>query len=366
MPVLMPTKLKTLQLCRGLAAALVLLFHATSVSSAFLNYDLLHGVFLFGYSGVDFFFVLSGFIIFWVHSVDLGHPARLRPYLRKRFIRIYPLYWVVFLVLLPIYFRLPNNFHDCLVLLKSFLLLPQVSNPVLTVAWTLSSELFFYGLFGLAICLSWKHMRAVVIFWLLCTFVFWLAKLLTYGTFQMPPHLGFVFSAYNLEFAMGCLAAYLAGSLRPYRFWWLAPIGLALFLTCGLTERFLHPIFGRHHSILAYGVPSMLLVLGSVQWERRGVRTMPPYLLLLGDASYSIYLTHFALLDLCVRGSVAVGIVTWTGPWLVILISIATAFTIGVMIHLFIEKPLLAHLRKKSGGVDSANQQQPAPVELLP
>ena len=110
----------------------------------------------------------------------------------------------------------------------------------------------------------------------------------------------------------------------------------------------------------------MLLVLGSVQWERRGVRTMPPYLLLLGDASYSIYLTHFALLDLCVRGSVAIGIVTWTGPWLVILISIATAFTIGVMIHLFIEKPLLAHLRKKSGGVDSANQQQPAPVELSP
>jgi len=170
MPVLMPTKLKTLQLCRGLAAALVLLFHATSVSSAFLNYDLLHGIFLFGYSGVDFFFVLSGFIIFWIHRVDLGHPARLRPYLRKRFIRIYPLYWVVFLVLLPIYFGLPNNFHDCLVLLKSFLLLPQVSNPVLTVAWTLSSELFFYGLFGLAIYLLSQPNPEAPTIWILLIF----------------------------------------------------------------------------------------------------------------------------------------------------------------------------------------------------
>src|SRR5436190_8095983 len=366
MPVLMPTKFQTLQFCRGLAAVLVLLFHATFVSESFLNYDLLHGIFLFGSSGVDFFFVLSGFIIFWDHGEDLSHTEALRPYLRKRFIRIYPLYWVVFFLLLPIYFGVPGNLHECLVLLKSFLLLPQVSNPVVTVAWSLSSELFFYGLFGLAIYLSWRCMRVVVILWLLVTTFFWLAKLLTYGTFQMPSHTGFVFSSYNLEFAMGYLAAVLAGSIRPYRCWWLAPIGLTLFLISGLNEPFLHSLFGRRHSVLAYGLPSMLMVLGAVQWERRSIRTIPPYLLLPGEASYSIYLTHYALLDLFVRGSIASGLVALIGPGLVIALIIAATFTIGVMVHLFIENPMLARLRKKSSGIDPANHQQPAPVEALP
>ena len=324
----------------------MLLFHATVISKAYLNYDLMRGKFLFGYSGVDFFFVLSGFIICWAHRSDLGHPPALRPYLRKRFIRIYPVYWVVVIALLPIYFGLPHQLSDWLVLLKSFLLLPQANNPLVTVAWSLSSELFFYGLFGLAIYLPWRRIRPLLMLWLLVTAVVYLLKLLTDGGLKLPPLSGFVFSPYNLEFAMGCVVAYLAGSVRAYAGPWLAVPGLALFLICGFAENFLQSQFGRQHSIVAYGLASMLIVWGAVLWEQRKRRMLPAFLLLIGDASYSIYLTHYALLDLLIRGSIALGIVGWMRPSMIIVSAILTALSIGVLFYLFLEKPLLGRLRK--------------------
>src|SRR5262249_8597765 len=69
------------------------------------EYQLLYPFQFFGYAGVDLFFVISGFIITWVHDEKLGRPAALREYAAKRFWRIYPVYWfcwlVTVLVLLP-------------------------------------------------------------------------------------------------------------------------------------------------------------------------------------------------------------------------------------------------------------------------
>ena len=44
--------------------------------------------------GVNFFFVPSGFIIFFAHAKDVGRPARIGTYLWRRFARVYPTYWV--------------------------------------------------------------------------------------------------------------------------------------------------------------------------------------------------------------------------------------------------------------------------------
>ena len=161
MRVAQANKLQSVQICRAAAALLVLLFHATSVSKAYLNCDLLWGFFQFGYSGVDSFFVLSGFVIYWAHRGDAGQSERIRIYLKKRFLRIYPIYWIVALILLPIYFGAPHDVSDYIVLLKSFLLLPQPGNPVVTIHWSLSHEVFFYGMFALAIYFSWSRIRAL-------------------------------------------------------------------------------------------------------------------------------------------------------------------------------------------------------------
>src|SRR5579864_9480491 len=104
-----PRTLQSVRAFRGAAALLVLFFHASSVSTFFLHSDFWSWLFFFGYSGVDFFFVLSGFIIFLTHRADIGRSERLNAYLTKRFIRIYPVYWTVALVLVPVYFGTPRH-----------------------------------------------------------------------------------------------------------------------------------------------------------------------------------------------------------------------------------------------------------------
>lgn len=349
-------RLQSLQVFRGAATILVLFFHATGISRVYLDYDLLGGTFLFGYSGVDFFFVLSGFIIFLVHCGDLECPEQLKPFLKKRLIRIYPFYWIVALLLLPIYFGAPHSVGDHIVLLKSFLLVPQATNPVVTAAWSLTHELFFYGMFGLAIYCSRRYLRYLFIGWLLITSLFYLGRLLTAGALRLPPHTGFVFSSYNLEFAMGCAAAYLLNYPFPISSSRsLALTGAALFLVCGLNEPSLYAHFGHRHAILCYGFPSMLIIWGTVLWERQRTFAMPSLLLLLGDASYSIYLTHYALLDISAKGLLAANLPATLGPALTMGIIMTFSLGVGVLSYLYVERPLLAYLRKRN----NVNTQSP-------
>ena len=90
---------QSLQSGRAVAATLVLLFHlgATIASEKYFGIQWFSIPFSFGDSGVDFFFVLSGFIIFYVHKSDLGRPTTLKSYIYKRITRIYPVYLIVFI-----------------------------------------------------------------------------------------------------------------------------------------------------------------------------------------------------------------------------------------------------------------------------
>ena len=75
-----PDRLLGIQLARGMAAFLVCAFHFQNGLSWIVGYVPFWGVFEFGRSGVDFFFVLSGFIIFLVHADDIGRGHRLSRY----------------------------------------------------------------------------------------------------------------------------------------------------------------------------------------------------------------------------------------------------------------------------------------------
>src|SRR4051794_15071476 len=103
--------LQSLQACRAMAAILVVLYHT---SHGIFRLDKYFGhkpfghVFDFGFAGVDFFFVLSGFIMMHVHGRDIGQPRAFASYLWKRFSRIYPAYWIVFAAILPVYFLVPS------------------------------------------------------------------------------------------------------------------------------------------------------------------------------------------------------------------------------------------------------------------
>lgn len=84
----MNNKLNIVNALRGIAAILVVLFHVSSHYKETEAYSFLYGSFLFGYSGVDFFFILSGFIIYYVHNTDIRDRTRIYTYTLKRFLRV--------------------------------------------------------------------------------------------------------------------------------------------------------------------------------------------------------------------------------------------------------------------------------------
>lgn len=141
-------KLEGIEAGRGIAALLVLLAHATIILGfpQNLGVDGFNGLFKFGHAGVEFFFVLSGFIIFYIHHQDIGQLNQLANYWQKRFIRIMPTYWVVLalygciLVITPTAERHEREFDT---IFRSIFLLPGGHGQILGVAWTLTRELLF-------------------------------------------------------------------------------------------------------------------------------------------------------------------------------------------------------------------------------
>ena len=95
----------SLEVGRGLAAAMVAMSHALSLLAEprWLGVEPFGGRFANMNVGVDFFFVLSGFIVTFVHWHDLGRPERLGRYARRRFTRVFPAYWIVLTVIVAVY-----------------------------------------------------------------------------------------------------------------------------------------------------------------------------------------------------------------------------------------------------------------------
>jgi len=65
-------KIWGIEAARGVAACMVVFYHAARHIQQDTGASVLWGMSQFGHAGVDFFFVLSGFIIYWVHSKDIG------------------------------------------------------------------------------------------------------------------------------------------------------------------------------------------------------------------------------------------------------------------------------------------------------
>ena len=80
------TRLNLLEVLRFIAALLVMLYHIT-IHYIETDYKFLGNIFKFGYSGVDIFFVLSGFIILYSLNIKQYSPF---DFISKRIIRILP------------------------------------------------------------------------------------------------------------------------------------------------------------------------------------------------------------------------------------------------------------------------------------
>jgi len=159
-------KLGWVEFSRGCAALVVFVSHSfyADVPSSYSN------IFLWGRWGVCFFFVLSGFIIAHAHWADLNTPSRAPNFYWRRFVRIFPTYWLALAAFLFVRNYLGNPDHrihaGIFEIVGNIAMWPTISELLLSMAWTLRHELLFYALFS-ALILGTRLGIAVLACWLL-------------------------------------------------------------------------------------------------------------------------------------------------------------------------------------------------------
>jgi exopolysaccharide production protein ExoZ len=354
--------IRSLQACRAAAALLVVLLHTSGGICALPKYFASRPFghfFEFGGAGVDFFFVLSGFIITHVHARDVGHPKQLGAYLWKRLTRIYPTYWAALLPLLPVFFLVPafgtGRDRDPWNIVCSILLIPQsAGGPILGVAWSLCYEVFFYSLFAILI---------VSRRWGIAVWSVWLAAVIA-GAFGVLTAFPWTFlgSLYHLQFLAGVLVALALPRITVRAPRSIAACGVALFLTTGMIEVYLRPLSMAEH-VLGYTTGSVLIMVGVIGAERAGLLHAPRWLIFLGDASYSIYLVHFPALSVLAKLVQKLRLDGWVSSPVLFCLLTATSVVVGCAFHLAVERPLLNlfRLRVRGSARPAANPQAEEP-----
>jgi exopolysaccharide production protein ExoZ len=338
-------KIKLIQVFRGLAAIIVILHHVTLSFAAMLKYDYLKSVFVVGWSGVDFFFCLSGFIIYYISYNDIGHPNRIKQYVINRIIRIYPIVWVTTILAIILYNLLPmfsiGYENDPKSILKSLLLIPQRHLPIVATAWSLSHEMLFYTIFGLFMYYGKRAITPFIITWIVVILLKFLG-IVTFNHYLLK----FLFYGNDLQFIMGCLSAYIVINLRIQRGSLFIFTGIIGFITAWILTMNDLLIRETFSSVLAFGFSSICLIIGAASLERQKVVNIPRFLVFLGDASYSIYLIHIPLVPVLIKVCINTRILEYsrfisaTLTWVVLVL-------LGCLFHKYIEKPLHSVLRKK-------------------
>lgn len=294
----MPRQFLSLQSLRGIAVLLVVVLHIYAFEAkAGVGPSFLPHFSLFGSSGVDLFFVISGFVmVFTTVNVRRSLGSFLR-FLYKRVTRIYPLYWLITAVLLLGYFVFPHYIQreglSDISFVKAVLLLPQVELPYLIVGWTLIHELYFYAVFSLFILFPRQCLVHLLLAWL-----FLIIFLNQQSASETSPTLLLISNPLTLEFILGCFAGLLV--VDNQRRFAKMTTALGVFLLVGgwlYYHHFVHSELLGWTRALLLGVPYSMIVYGATAWEARGSLRNSSLLVTLGDASYSIYLLHFLVIS---------------------------------------------------------------------
>lgn len=333
--------LKTLQAGRAIAAICVAAFHLSLMmgESRYGGIAVFREYTYFGSHGVDFFFVLSGFIILFAHSKDIGQPTAWKSYIYRRFIRLYPIYWLytfVFVLMFAILggagAKLPSSIGDWVTSLS--LIRFTDGAPPLPVAWTLFHELAFYAAFSFLI-LNRKLGLLVLGIFMLCSIAY----------FQYPTEsartAGNVYTAaYNLYFLLGM------GAFCLYR---TAGRGITEFiigLCCSIAVIANFPL-PANLSWLMLVIGFSFMLTGITKFEKTGNLHVPYLLVFIGDASYTIYLTHSNLEGALMKIASKAHLPTIIGTEATFLFVLVGTIALGCLAYRLIELPLLTALRKK-------------------
>jgi exopolysaccharide production protein ExoZ len=334
----LPGTILSIQILRFVAALGVVIFHAHLLLARKLPshaYDRADHAFAVGASGVHIFFVISGFVM--VYTSWRSHLSS-TGFLKRRLIRIYPIYWIVGAAYLAAHQLLQKPYDLSLAQIGgAALLLPGYSPLIIGPGWTLSFEMYFYLCFALALF-------AGVRFGLLLLTAFYALAMIA-GIWLHPANalVRVATDSLLIEFLAGGWLAigFLEGWMVSRRAGGMLVVASALLFASG----FYFP-YERLPSIISWGVPAFMLVAGSLAFENDLKDSVGRQLARLGDSSYLLYLSLVLVLDLLIATPAAsLDVDAKAAALLSFPLSLACVL-IAAAGYQFVERPLLRALKR--------------------
>jgi peptidoglycan/LPS O-acetylase OafA/YrhL len=281
-----PGRFLELDALRGLAAILVVFFHCI------LSAELWSSVFLFGTTGVDLFFIISGFVI--LLSIEKASSAR--QFIINRFIRLYPTYWTVvsitfLLIVIEYLFNYTNVHIDIMQYLTNLTMFQYYFhvNDLDGPYWTMIIEMLFYIYILLLYklkCLQYQMIIGLALSIttaVFCTFFYEATSMA--AVIEIFPLLPFIplFTVGSLFYKI-----YTERNQLIYRY--------CMIILSLVSQVILFPYAGRSHYyistqqytlvIIGFFFLFVLFVHGKLRW------IVNPVSLFLGKISFALYLIH--------------------------------------------------------------------------
>ncbi|MEG1210198.1 MAG: acyltransferase [Leclercia sp.] len=347
----------TIQMLRGVAALLVVMFHIRgTLNGVYAQSNLGDLLFLNGPAGVDLFFVISGFIICLSSKKD--EENKVAKFALRRAFRIYPLFFVS----LVAYQLLVYPEFNIYSFVRSALLLPKDNSGsapyfgynILFPAWTLLFEVTFYALFAASMAVSHKHRIKVCSALIICIYLG--------STISQTGGINFsgIVPILHNERSIATVISYTSGSPMMLLFvcgMWIYSIydsvikkeiqinkKLCLYIFFVCSNLYAVLFFSGYRSgigLSGYGFWAIILIIGCLAYEVTGP-AISRALLFLGDISYSLYLTHVIAIGIFDNNASVISIYPESVgiPRFILLLSASIAFAIPI--YYFVEKPSIS------------------------
>ncbi len=366
-------KLQALTSLRFVFAFMVFLCHLTYFRDSRIPaiHDLLENYLRFGYLGVNFFFMLSGFVMAFTYASAIGDKQFSRKnFLIKRAIRIVPLHYFTLLLITPVVVKsvlddggfTAHHTFQFLVRLGAHLTLTQSFIPAIPYyfsfnapAWSISAEMFFYVMFPAIVAFIFRKglIRSYAFYLVLLAIALVLMTVIRnfydmQWLFYINPFIRI------LDFIMGIFLFFFysivrySNKMNSSRATLLQIISLIIpvLFFMGIQE-----VYKTYSNSLYFYIPMALLIFSFAFSEGALAKVMSArFLVFLGEASYSFYLTQ----DITAR------YMNWNGNRLEIIktyfennyiafaaMQFMIALTVAIVVHLYVEKPVTVWLRKK-------------------
>lgn len=346
-----------IQILRALAAMAVLFFHVERELSGghpALFPTLFVDAAWLGQAGVDIFFVISGFIMYFVHRGDFDRPGMARRFLLRRLVRIVPTYWLLTTLTVAGLVLLPGLFNSRSVdwpwITASYLFIPWQSpagdiSPPVGPGWTLNYEMYFYVVFATLLLFPRR--------WALLVMTAFMLGSVLLGLILQPdlPVLRMMSSALLIEFLCGIWIAWaftrgmiLGANTR------IGVVGAALAVFAASPALYTNGDLATWWRLPFFGLPAaalmaVLMLRPGLQGPGRASGSLSRVFVSLGDSSYALYLTHVFTLR------IAELMLSRLLPPLPAVLDFALLFlaavVVGHLFFLFVERPLYRSLKER-------------------